>query len=226
MSEKKRPRRTRERILETSLALFNRAGAPNVTTADIADEMNISPGNLYYHFRNKDEIVSELFARYASEVMPLLAVPPRRAPGVEDLWLLLHLLFERMGAYRFLFRDLDEIASRNRKLALAHADLVQRGELTVVAICRGMVEAGTMQASEREIGALADNVAIASTYWLSYQRLTRPRHAPDDSAADPARAAYQVLALIAPFTSGETRALIEKLGANYLVEERRWPGNG
>ena len=221
MPEKKRPRRTRERILETSLALFNRAGAPNVTTADIADEMNISPGNLYYHFRNKDEIVGELFARYAAEVAPLLATPPRRAPDVEDLWLLLHLLFERMGAYRFLFRDLDELASRNRTLALAHADLLRRGQATVVAICHGMVEARTMQASEREIVALAANVAIASTYWLSYQRLSRPGQVQDDEATDPARAAYQVLALIAPFTAGETRALIEKLGANYIAEERR-----
>jgi AcrR family transcriptional regulator len=92
MADKKRPRRTRERILETALALFNLHGEPSVTTAHIADEMNISPGNLYYHFRNKDEIIGELYAAYEAGVGPLFAAPPDRAPGVEDLWLLLHLL--------------------------------------------------------------------------------------------------------------------------------------
>jgi hypothetical protein len=142
---------------------------------------------------------------------------------------MLHLVFERMSAYRFLFRDLDEIASRNRKLAMRHADLVKRGEDTVIALCRGMVDAGTMRASTREMAALAANVAVVSTYWLSYQRLTRRGHATGDGdrdAADPNRAAYQVLALIAPFTQGATRALIEHLGANYLSREPAWPTNG
>ena len=222
MSDKKRPRRTRERILETSLALFNRAGEPNVTTADIADEMNISPGNLYYHFRNKDDIIGELFAAYASDVSPLLAIPPARAPDIEDLWLMLHLVFERMCAYRFLFRDLDEIASRNRKVALAHAMLVRRCEETIVALCRGLVGAGTMHAGERDIAAIAANVAIVSTYWLSYQRLAANARAPGDAdAADPSRAAWQVLALIAPYISGAARALIERLGDRYLGKERQ-----
>src|SRR6478735_2269913 len=114
---RKPPRRTRERILETSLALFNRLGEPHITTADIADEMNISPGNLYYHFRNKDDIIGALYEALEAEIMPLFVLPDRRGAGVEDLWLLLHLLFERMREYRFFYRDLDEITSRNRKIA-------------------------------------------------------------------------------------------------------------
>jgi len=121
MPEKKRPRRTPQRILETSLALFNRFGEPHITTADIADEMNISPGNLYYHFRNKDDIIGALYDALEADLAPLLSLPEGRAAGVEDLWLLLHLLFERMREYRFFYRDLDEITSRNRKIAMRFA---------------------------------------------------------------------------------------------------------
>jgi AcrR family transcriptional regulator len=213
MADKKRPRRTRERILETALALFNLHGEPSVTTAHIADEMNISPGNLYYHFRNKDEIIGELYAAYESEATPLFVAPAGRAAGVEDLWLMLHLLFERMWTYRFLFRDLDELASRNRRLASRFADLVRRGESTVIELCEGMVAAGTMRASRREIAALARNVAIVATYSLSFQRIENTA-AGEFPRLD--HAAYQVLALVAPFMSGDSRALIERLGEQYL----------
>lgn len=217
MAQRKQPRRTRERILETSLALFNRMGEPHVTTADIADEMNISPGNLYYHFRNKDDIIGELYAGYEAGVVPLLTVPEEPAAGVEDLWFMLHVLFERMREYRFLYRDLDEITSRNRKLAQRFADLLRRGERTVIELCRSLVRTGQMHASEREIGALAANVTLVSTYWMSWQRVVgaqRDAGASQEISLD--QAAYHVLALVAPFLVGDGRTLIERLGQDYL----------
>ncbi|HET9764947.1 MAG TPA: TetR/AcrR family transcriptional regulator, partial [Casimicrobiaceae bacterium] len=162
MAERKRPRRTRERILETALLLFNRFGEPHITTADVAGEMEISPGNLYYHFRNKDQIIAELFAAFERRLDDLFALPEDRAASVEDLWLLLHLLFEAMWDHRFLFRDLDEILSRNRKLASRFAFIMRRGVRTVLELCRGLVSAGAMEASEREIAALAENVGLVA----------------------------------------------------------------
>ena len=214
MAERKRPRRTRERILETALVLFNRFGEPHITTADIANEMEISPGNLYYHFRNKDQIIAELFGAFERRLDALMAVPEGRGAGIEDLWLLLHLLFEAMWDYRFVFRDLDEILSRNRRLASRFAAIMRRGAHTVVELCRGMVTTGAMQASDREIGALADNVALVATYWISYQKISGGERA--EAAVSLDRAAYQVLSLIAPFLRGDARALLDRLSRDYL----------
>jgi len=58
------PRRTAERILEVTLELFNRFGEPNVSTTLISAELGISPGNLYYHYPAKDELINSLYDRY------------------------------------------------------------------------------------------------------------------------------------------------------------------
>ncbi|MHB8493131.1 MAG: TetR/AcrR family transcriptional regulator [Casimicrobiaceae bacterium] len=219
---RKPPRRTRERILETSLALFNRHGEPHVTTADIADEMNISPGNLYYHFRNKDEIAGELYDALDASIAPLLAIPSSRTPGVEDLWLLLHLLFERMWQYRFVYRDVDDITSRNTQIAARFAALTRGVRAVVAGTCRGMRETGALRASDREIDALSTNVVVIATYWMSFQRITRPAGRHPGGADEQAAAmrfehgAYQVLALLAPFLRDDERALVERLSADYL----------
>ena len=87
-------RQTRQRILDASLMMFNAQGEPNVTTNHIADELEISPGNLYYHFRNKDDIIEQLFAVYEQRMDAALVAPSGRLPGLEDVWLQLHLVFE------------------------------------------------------------------------------------------------------------------------------------
>ena len=214
MAERKRPRRTRERIVETSLQLFNRDGAPNVTTADIADEMGISPGNLYYHFRNKDQIIAEIFAAFEQRLGGLFTAPAGRLADVEDLWLVLHLLFEAMWDYRFVYRDLDEMLSRNPRLESRFSRLVGRGRRTMQKLCADMVAAGAMEASEPEIAALADNVALVATYWMSYQKIASRDQRRQPPSLD--RAAYQVLSLIAPFLRGPSRTLLARLSQGYL----------
>ena len=61
--------KTRDKIVFAALNLFNEHGERNITTNHIAAHIDISPGNLYYHFRNKQEIVREIFALYSNELL-------------------------------------------------------------------------------------------------------------------------------------------------------------
>lgn len=207
-----RARRTRDRILEASLQLFNQEGAPHVTTNDIAQELGMSPGNLHYHFRHKGDIVAELFARFRARVDAILAVPAGRVTNVEDVWLFLHLLFEHVRDHRFLFRDLDELVSRDRKLRAALAQVVMEVARTAGELFRGLRASGELRAADEEIEALAESVAMTATYWLSYQAL-RPSPPGEDPVG---RGVYQALVAVAPFLRGKSRALLAGLSRRYL----------
>src|ERR1700733_14123799 len=100
--EAKKPRRTAERILEVTLELFNRFGEPNVSTTLISAQLGISPGNLYYHYPAKDELINKLFDRYEASLTGLLDAADD-VVDVEGAWFFFHTLFELIWAYRFLY---------------------------------------------------------------------------------------------------------------------------
>ena len=209
--ERKPKRRTRERILETALKLFNDFGEPNVTTTVIADEMEISPGNLYYHFHSKDEIVNALFADYEKEIEPLLTAPGSRPQGTEDIWLFLHLLFETIWKFRFFYRDINDLLTRNRLVETHFQRILEHKENTAVTVCEGLAASGTLTATAGEIRALATNMSVVATFWLSFEHARRPRGEPDIG-----HGVYQVMSLAAPYLQGEARRLLEKLSGEYV----------
>ena len=217
-TQQKAPRRTRERILELSLRLFNEFGEPNITTTVIAEEMSISPGNLYYHFRNKDDIVNSIFTHFEGEITRMLAVPDGRRPNIEDIWLYLHLMFELVWRYRFFYRDLSDLLSRNRKLELHFKQILAHKIKVARQLCEGLRTDRAMQATDLEIEALSTNMVVVATYWLSYEYVRNPRKYTERQAmADAlARGCYQTLSLIGPYLRGETQLLFEKLAEEYL----------
>ena len=215
-----RSARTRERILKVSLALFNHQGEANVTTGHIADELDISPGNLYYHFRNKDEIIHHLFADFerAMELAP--SEVSDAAGAMEDMWLYLHLLFERIWAYRFLYRNLDDLISRDSKLKSHFNIIVGHKRDAVVSLCHALLAVKAMKATDDEIRALADNVLVVATYWLNFAHLrARPANklvAEPDPEQHLSRGVYQVMALLSPFLIGSARQHLRHLMRNYV----------
>jgi AcrR family transcriptional regulator len=138
---KKAPRRTAQRIIESSLSLFNRFGEPNVSTNLISSELRISPGNLYYHFPAKDELVNALFDQYLAQLNPLLEAAGD-VRDVEDAWFFIHSLFERLWEHRFLYRDLNDLLSRNRRLEIEVKDLLARKQRAFVQLIAGLHHQG------------------------------------------------------------------------------------
>ena len=205
-------RQTRKRILDASLAMFNAQGEPNVTTNHIADELEISPGNLYYHFRNKDDIIEQLFARYEERMDAALTPPTDRLPGLEDIWLQLHLVFECIWDYRFLYRDLVDILSRNRRLRMRFARILRRADEQAHAVMRGLVQAEVMRASASEVDAASTNILVIATFWLNYAAARGDK----DERASIRDGIVQVMMLIAPFLRDAERVHLNTLTRAYL----------
>ncbi|BCT93708.1 TetR family transcriptional regulator [Lysobacter helvus] len=200
-------RQTRQRILDASLAMFNAQGEPNVTTNHIADELEISPGNLYYHFRNKDDIIEHLFGRYEERIDAALSAPEGRLPGLEDIWLQLHLVFECIWDYRFLYRDLANILSRNRRLRIRFARILRRADEQAHAVMRGLSQAGVMRASADELDAAATNVLVIATFWLNYASARGDK----DEQQSIRAGIVQVMMLLAPFLRDAERVHLNGL---------------
>ena len=193
--------------------MFNTQGEPNVTTNHIADELEISPGNLYYHFRNKDDIIEQLFARYEERMDNALAAPSGRLPELEDIWLQLHLVFECIWDYRFLYRDLVEILSRNRRMRLRFARILKRADERAHLVMRGLSQAGIMRASADELNAAATNVLVLSTFWLNYSAARGDR----DEQIAIRQGIIQVMMLLAPFLRDAERLHLNTLIRAYQV---------
>lgn len=213
----KRPRRTAERILDVTLALFNRFGEPNVSTSQLCAEMGISPGNLFYHHPTRDALVAGLFARYGTELGTAMAEAASaqavsRWPGASDplnrLEILCDALAHSAWAYRFLFRDLSDLVSRHRVLEEGLPRLLGRQAAGLEQGLRALNWA-TGPLSETIIRLWAGHMLASLTGSIGLDGALDPRErrrVTEIQAVE--RATSRALGLIQPSLEGEDRALL------------------
>lgn len=218
---RKAPRRTAERILEVALDRFNRFGEPNVSTTLIAAELSISPGNLYYHYPAKEELINCLFDRYQHSTNELL-----HAAGdvrdVEDAWFFMHSLFERIWQYRFLYRDLNHLLSRNRRLETQFQALLANTTNAIKALLASLSRSRAVTIDLREVDPTATSMVVVLSYWLSYEYVCDPRRALEPERAEFAvmRGARHVLNLLAPYLETVQRQHLLALGSAYEARQQ------
>lgn len=219
-STAKKPRRTAERILEVTLDLFNRFGEPNVSTTLISAELGISPGNLYYHYPAKDELINALFDRYERALGELLHAADN-VRNVEDAWLFFHMLFELIWQYRFLYRDLNDLLSKNRRLEKHFQFVLKNTSRAVGQVLDGLARGNSLRIDRRESEPVASAMVVVLTYWLSYEYVRDPRRAlePESAAAALSRGAYHVLSLLMPYLEPASREHLFQIAGAYRGAE-------
>jgi AcrR family transcriptional regulator len=162
------PMPNRDRILDTALALFNAAGTAPVSTNHIAAAASISSGNLYYHFRNKEQIVQALFERLFEAYERVFALPEDRAPTIADLRRLVRVNFDLLWDYRFAYRELAALLRRDEVLRERWLEVRQRGYTGFRELIAAFVTAGVVSApaDTAAIERLADLCWLISEFWL------------------------------------------------------------
>lgn len=199
--------KTRDRILHTSLALFNEEGEAETTTIDISNELDISPGNLYYHFKGKDQIIAELFAQYEHALSHTLTAPIEKplsdaSGSVETNWYYLYVVLEEMYQYRFLYHNLDNILHRYPALRRGFRRLMQLKRAAMFAICQTLLKQDVIDARDQQLLGLADNMTLCLTFWFNYEDLLHDSRPPEITIH---QGVLQLLTMVAPY-----------LGANEL----------
>lgn len=201
--------KTRERILACALDLFNQHGEPNVSTLQIATELGISPGNLYYHFHGKEPLVLGLLERFEDELMPLLEPPLDARLQAEDYGLFLHLIVEHMARYRFLFQDLSNLASRLPKLARGMRRLIDALKRTLAALLASLQAQGLVLSDTQALGLLVEQITLTLLFSLDYQRVL-------GHLGEEAVVVYQAMMLVAPHLAEPARSAVQRLAGKYL----------
>ena len=211
---------TRDRIAQASLELFNAQGERSVTTNHIAAHLGISPGNLYYHYRNKQVIIAQLFAEYESHVDQFLHLPEGRTLTVEDKTFYLEALLAAMWHYRFLHRDLEHLLETDAALAERYRQFAQRCLTHAQAIYAGFVEAGILCMTPAQVEALSLNAWIMMTSWVRFLCTVRGASAELDENLM-RRGIYQVLALEGGYVSPAAQGAVERLYERLFVPLER-----
>lgn len=210
--------KTRDRILAKSLEMFNEQGERLVSTNHIAAALGMSPGNLYYHFANKEAIIFELFQRYSTQMhQTMLKIMPTDRPFAQsDKIELFEKALESIWQYRFMHRDLTHLVEDSEKLCQAYREFAHAMIGSIRLIYKLQIDSGLIEATDDEVDSLLVNLWIITVSWVNFLCTTGLFGYSDPlTEAMLRQGIYQIVCLEAPYLRGEARATLVELKARY-----------
>ncbi|NSL88360.1 TetR/AcrR family transcriptional regulator [Chitinophaga sp. Mgbs1] len=166
---------TKLQILKTALELYNSQGVNTVTSRHIAAKMGISAGNLHYHFKHTDEIITTLYDQLAASFDGLVSdVEKRDTFELDALGKFTIRSLELAYKYRFIFLHFVEICLRIPSIRKDYYKLTQRREKEFLFIFEQLQRNGILRTDlpQSVLQALITQIFIAGDFWLSNNELT------------------------------------------------------
>ncbi len=199
--------KTRDRILYTSLHLFNTHSERTVTTNHIAAAMNISPGNLYYYFKNKEAIIFELFCQYEERTRIFLQTDRNSTLTWNDVLGYFQQISNNIWDYRFLHRDMEQLLNHDPRLLAQYRHFAQDVMQAGRQIMHLLKKSGLIEASDQELDALIINTWVIATGWAPFLHSTAVfgEQSIELSQAMIHRGMRQIIYLIQPYLSLNVR---------------------
>ena len=203
---------TRKRILVSSLLLFHEKGEPNTTTNEIADAVDISPGNLHYHFRKKSDLVDALLLEFQADAAGVLGPPDESHDSLDDFWVFLHHLLELTTAYGFLLRDMETLIVEYPKVKNALKHFARALDASFELYLHAMAAGGVIDLGKNDAKRVSRNLAVIALFSAKFDALAGSASAADDAAL---RSAGSILIVLKPYVAASLAQHLAELAAYY-----------
>ena len=161
--------KTRDKIIQASIELFNEHGERTITTNHIAAHLGISPGNLYYHFRNKQDIIQCIFKQYEAHLETSFQPYVEHKIDAEMLVTYFDAMFYVLWKFRFFYANLSDILSKDDVLKEKYLNVQQMVQARASRIIEQLVHDKVIALPTEEIPQLADTMKLVLSSWIGYK---------------------------------------------------------
>ncbi|MGV2872373.1 TetR/AcrR family transcriptional regulator [Colwellia sp. E150_009] len=209
--------KTRDKIIQASIALFNEQGERNVTTNHIAAHLGISPGNLYYHFRNKEDIILSIYEEYARNL--LLDTFPKVSSDVKPLdaiILYMDAVFQMLLKFRFFYSNLPVLLDKNPSLREKYVEVQHSIAERVSQLLISLRNANIINFQDEELPDMVSILRIINTFWVSFYQTQNIDNEINDSVFY--QGVLKILVILRPYTTEV--AMPELLKARDMYQQR------
>jgi len=209
--------KTREKIIQASIELFNDQGERNVTTNHIAAHLSISPGNLYYHFRNKEDIILSIYEEYARNLLldTFPQVNPEMKP-LDTIILYMDAVFQALMKFRFFYANLPVLLAKNPLLHEKYVEVQHTISKRLSEMLLSLRNADMVSFEDDELADIVSILRLINTFWLSFYQTQNENTEINDSVFY--EGVLKILVLLRPYITESAKA--DFLEAKTMYQQR------